>query len=327
MNKRKSLDEKTKRQTSSHTKATSTVHRVSTGTVSNNSGSDRLNLKIDTAFKFIFMQEEFMISFLNSLLELESPIVSLTYNNTEKIPEFSENVKVVFDLECTTSNNEHIVVEMQYSWHEHFMERALYYVSRKISEQLKVPKTDEEKEKMRDKDSRYQLQPVYGIFLMDFHLESERPTLLRDLVLTDQQNGNETYMTHLMHMYFVELPCLTSEDECNTLFKQWIYCIENNERMKENPFLKKNPVFEALEQKAFEHQLSDRERAIYEREKKYYWTALAVMDSKYNLGKKDAEAKAYQEKLESARRFKEMGLSNEQIAHGTGLPISEIENI
>ena len=58
----------------------------------------------DFGFKHIFGTEEnkrFLISFLNDLLELDSPIVDVTYRNLEKFGLNIVDRKAIFNVYCT----------------------------------------------------------------------------------------------------------------------------------------------------------------------------------------------------------------------------------
>ena len=93
----------------------------------------------DWSFKFIFGREEnkdILIEFLNDLLQGERVITDVRYMNNEQIPEQMEMRKVIYDIFCETDTGEHIIVEMQNRWQEHFKDRALFYMSNRLSSRL-----------------------------------------------------------------------------------------------------------------------------------------------------------------------------------------------
>ena len=86
-----------------------------------------VNLKTDWAFKKLMGQEPQMRSFLNSLLSEEyGEIKSLTFENVEVPSDRNGGRGVIFDLLCTTENNDKILVEMQNYSQLFFKTRANY---------------------------------------------------------------------------------------------------------------------------------------------------------------------------------------------------------
>ena len=89
----------------------------------------------------------------------------------------------------------------------------------------------------------------------------------------------------------------------------------------------KKPIFKELENEADYYKMSQPERDQYDYELMNNLIYESTIDYAERRGIAKAEAKAYQEKLESARRFMQMGLTAEQISLGTGLPIEEINKL
>ncbi len=62
----------------------------------------------DFGFKWLFGTEEhkdLLISFLNDLLDIESPIVDVTYKNLEKMGVNIVDRRAIFDIYCTDEND------------------------------------------------------------------------------------------------------------------------------------------------------------------------------------------------------------------------------
>ena len=102
-----------------------------------------------------------MINFLNSLLEGERVITKLEYMNNERVAKQKDERRVIYDLYCKTDTGEHIIVEMQKRSQKHFKDRALYYSACSIVEQGTKG------------DWNYELTPVYGVFFIDFVLDTD----------------------------------------------------------------------------------------------------------------------------------------------------------
>ena len=75
-----------------------------------------INPFTDIGFKRIFGQEfskPLLIDFLNNLLVGERQIVDITFLDKEQPGEFADDRSLIYDIFCRTSDDEHIIVEMQ----------------------------------------------------------------------------------------------------------------------------------------------------------------------------------------------------------------------
>ena len=332
-------------------------HRLSSPMVStalhgddnaHSSDQDRfIDLKNDVAFKHIFGQSVFMIDFLNDLLGRDDKIAAITYNPTQQVPDFKDEKSVIYDLSCTTDAGEEFIIEMQYKPYNNFRNRALYYVSRKIASQLS---DDSQKRKFRSlehgkgreltrserEEHRYDLPPVVGVYLMNFHLENDNPRMVRDVMLTDTLNNNRVF-TDRMRMFFIELPAVpTLAEDCKTGLEYWIYVLRNMENLKKIPFTDEKPLFEQLEEKARFYSLTPEEQELYDAIYDKHWVYDATIryvedEAKRNghaAGRAEGRAEGLAEaKLSVALNLKSMGLPAEQIMQATGLTLEQIENL
>src|SRR5690606_4002422 len=95
---------------------------------------------------------------LNDLFEGQKTITDLIYNKNEHVGDTEELGSVIFDLTCTSSDNEQFIIEVQRNSQINLKSRILYYGSKLITDQA-------------PKGSRrlwnYQLSEVYVIVLMD----------------------------------------------------------------------------------------------------------------------------------------------------------------
>ena len=135
----------------------------------------------DWGFKLIFGQEitkDLLISFLNDLLKGEHTITDITFKDKEQLPEAKNMRGIIYDIYCTTDQGQHIIVEMQNRYQEHFVDRSLYYASRAIVKQGVKGEWD------------YHLAPVYTVCFMNFNIESRSPEKFRtDVCLVDTETG------------------------------------------------------------------------------------------------------------------------------------------
>ncbi len=277
-----------------------------------------------------------MIDFLNSLLQGERVITDIRYMNNEREPEQKEMRKVIYDIYCETDTGEHIIVEMQNRWQEHFRDRALYYLSKSIVQQ---GTTGEKWD--------YNLTAVYGVFFINFLLDKE-PTeyFCKDVALIDKYTGK--VFNNKLRQIYIELPkFVKAEQDCDNFFEYWIFNLVNMNNMEQISFKDKNAIFARLEKIASQANLTKEERAKYEEEWKIYndyFNTIESAEKKVRMEmEKDLElarATAYNEgqekgraegeikaKLETAKNMKAMGLAQETIIQITGLSAEEIEKL
>lgn len=284
-----------------------------------------INPFTDFGFKHIFGREvdkDILIEFLNDLLDGEHTITDLRIMNNERLPETTQGRKVIFDIHAMTDNGERIIIEMQNKEQPHFKDRALYYMSRSVTEQGIQGTWD------------YKLAAVYGVFFLNFTLDeegdSDRPegTFRRDIVLADKDTGR-TFNTKFRQIY-IELPRFDKEEEaCETDFERWIYVLKHMDTLDRMPFKARKAIFERLERIGSMANLTPQQRAQYEEEWKiyndYYNTLDFAVEKGIEKGIEQGTAKGKkEEKCSIALNLKKMGLSMEQIATATGLSREEI---
>lgn len=284
--------------------------------------------RVDWAFKRIFGSEdtkECLITFLNGLFEDELVIKDVTFAKTEKLGLRPDDRGVVFDVYCITNEGKHVIVEMQKKEQEYFADRALYYTARAIVQQGVRGIWD------------YHLAPVYTVCFMDF--VSDSPVLKKfrtDLVLTDLQTRQQ--VSDRMRIVYLQLPLFDkhTEAECMDIFDCWIYIVKNMNMFEQMPFSEKYPVFRKLAEIGDLRKLSREELELYDEDIKNMRDIYATrkFDEKRGMEKGMAKGRAEgraegmaKEKLATARRLLSMGLSDEQVATATELPLEEIQKM
>ena len=116
----------------------------------------------------------------------------------------------------------------------------------------------------------------------------------------------------------VQLPLFDkhTEAECMDIFDCWIYIVKNMNMFEQMPFSEKYPVFRKLAEIGDLRKLSREELELYDED-------IKNMRDIYATRKFDVR----QEKLATARRLLSMGLSEEQVATATELPLEEIQKL
>ena len=317
-----------------------------------------INPFTDFGFKRIFGQEinkDLTIDFLNLLLDGERHITDLTINNPEMQPETEAERLVVFDLYCESDDGTQFIVEMQAARQNFFLDRSLYYQSRAIVAQGE-----------KGKDWCYDLQPVYGIFFMDFTM-SECSGLRTDVALMNM-NTNKVFNPKLRQIY-LEMPRFTKEaNECENDFERWLYLIKNMKMLKRMPFKAQRAVWDKLLEVADVASLNKDEKALYDRALKNYRDYHSIMETAQmdghkagwkegheaglKAGLKEGREEGHKEghkagleeglkqglqegmikgelkkQMEIAQKLKNMGLSISAIQESTGLSKEEIQQL
>lgn len=296
-----------------------------------------INPFTDWGFKRLFGREEskpVMIDLLNSILTDDRKIVDIQYDNKEQTPEGADNRTVIYDIYCTTSDNRHIIVEMQYGKQWYFKERTIFYVTRSIEQGGKTGKWD------------YQFDEVLMIGFMRFEDGNISGKLRTDVMLTDIET-NEVFSNRLRFIY-LQLPLAESmkEADCVTDLDCWIYNLNNMDKLDELAFKDRKPIFNDLEKMAGLRFMTWDENVAYQRALKRMWDYDAVMEGERKYAREQGiqqgmergiqqgmkqgiqqgmEQGVKQEKLLIAANLKKMGLSLENIMLATGLTKEQVE--
>jgi len=284
--------------------------KLSSTVLRGESGSDAADL-----LDFLFgreVEKELLIDFLNDLLVGEHVITDIQFLNSEQQPEVKTERGLIYDIYCVTDTGERIIVEMQNREQPYFKDRALFYLSRAITQQAKRGVWN------------FQLDAVYGVFFMNFVMDKDMPSKIRtDIVLSDRDTGK--LFSNKFRQIFIELPNFNKEeDECENDFERWIYILKHMDTLDRMPFKARKAVFERLEKLASKANMTQEERARYEEEWKVYNDYFNTLDFAEQKGVQKGLQKG---KEETARNLKELGVADDIIIKSTGLSKEEIEKL
>ena len=308
------------------------------------SGGRYINPLTDFGFKRIFGTEtnkDFLIDFLNAVLEIEGGIVDLRYDNPERQGRAKIDRRAIFDLYCITGKGEHIIVEMQNVQQDNFKDRVLYYASFPIQEQGQ-----------RKKDWDFQLTPVYSVNILNFKFSKgpdEEQQYFHYVQLIDKISNCVFYKK--LAFVFIELPNFTKkENELETNIDRWLYLLKYLAEMQDLPDVLHDNMFEKLCQVAEMAKMSRKEIKKYDQSLKQYrdmyLMETALQRKEALLQKKDAEIQVKDaeiqkmntefQKVTLALKTKDetmvhvlfdAGVSVEKISSSTGLNMEEINRI
>ena len=210
----------------------------------------------DFGFKRLFGDKELMMNFLNAVLDIKDSIIDLHYGNTVKTGLSKDDRTTIFDLYCTTSKDEHIIVEMQTIRHDYYRDRALYYASRLIQEQAK-----------RGKEWDFKLFPVYSVNILNFRLDKKIKTKhYASYIQLIDKDTHQLFYDKLTFVY-LELPRFrftkTKEDDVMNDAEQWMYALKYLSRLDKLPARLQNEVFGKLFELAQIAKMSRKEQNAY----------------------------------------------------------------
>ena len=315
-----------------------------------------INFYTDFAFKKFFGTEankEFLISFLNALLELngEKEIADLTYLNTEQLGFSNNERRAVYDVYCTTKEGERFIVEMQKAKQENFRDRALYYSSFAIQDQ------GQKGTKNNTVYWDYKLSPVYVVGILDFVMD-DSPEKVNHLITKVQLKDdlNEVFNKNL-NFIFIEMPKFRKEEgELETFMDKWLYAIKNLGKLDDKPTALTEAIFKRFFEVAEIAAFSKTERYDYEENLKNCNDWFSVMNTAKKDGLEEGEAIGIEKGraegraegeaiglqkgeaiglqkgetigiLKTAKKMKEEGLDVNVISRLTNLSVDKIEKL
>ncbi|MBO6238731.1 MAG: Rpn family recombination-promoting nuclease/putative transposase, partial [Bacteroidales bacterium] len=153
------------------------------------------NILLDYWFKRTFAElpfsERLLILLLQELIP-ERKIAALSYVHQEHTNPYPDARGVRVDVEVTDENGSRFLVEMQREPQDWFYERAIYYASHCILQQMPQGQDD------------FSFPPVYFIGIMDFALHNDPQRVMYRYAL--REDNNQELMTDSLHFIFLELP-------------------------------------------------------------------------------------------------------------------------
>ena len=311
--------------------------------------------KADLTFKKIFGEHsDLLASLLNALLPLpeDGKIASIEYLTPELVPDDPLHKDTIVDVRCKDQNGRQFIVEMQMIWSPDYNQRVLYNAAKAYSREL-PPGGDYNS-----------LKTVYSLNLLNENLDLDVPQWYHHYQMEHREVKGETIDG--IQLVFVELkkfkPQSWPERKMAVLWLRFLTEIDGK-TPKAPPELEENPeVRKALEMVEVSA-LTPEERARYDgfqdwlcrerRRARAEREAEKIPDLKAQLNAANARAdaanaradaanaradaanaradaaveKLRQDKLETARNLKTMGLSVEQIVKATGLSADEIKKL
>ena len=242
-----------------------------------------INPLTDFGFKRIFGNSLILKDFLNNVLELDDKIVRLRYQNVEQKGRTKNDRSSVFDLQCTTSKGEYIIIEMQNLPQLFFFDRAVYYMAIPIQKQAKKGKWD------------FKLKPVYMVCLLNHKIgDDEEDSAENDKVTENAEVKPKQYHSKIqlvnvntnrvaykkLALFFIELSEFDkTEEQLETDYDWWLYILKNITDLQKMPDkVKRNRVFKALFEEAHIANMTPEELDQYDISLKKYLNNMTATD-------------------------------------------------
>lgn len=271
---------------------------------------------VDFGFKRIFKdsgKKQLIIRPLNAIFGLD--ITDIDIRESEHLGLTEQQRKVTFDLHCDTRDGQSFIIEVQLADQPYFMERAIFYSARTISE------------KGHRGDWNYDLQPVFFLGLLNFdirHLEPEkadRAQFIHKFSLREDQTHEQ--MSLALRFAFLEVARFDKPREaCVSFEDRFLFLMKNLPTFAEVPELWDDPYFNEFMEQATFASMSWEEQEAYIASMKQKWdydNSIAFAEQK---GRE--EGREEQNKL-TAHNLKKLGVSVATIAEATGLTKEQIK--
>ncbi len=180
--------------------------------------------KNDLAFKKIFGDNkkiQILISFLNSVLELPSPIKSLKIASPYQVPKIKDLKNTSLDVKAVDKNGREFIVEMQVEGNDNFGKRATYYLAKSYAEQIKKA------------EDYIKLKPAYFVGILDFNLFEGEKYLTRHIIINQETQRQDLKD---FEFNFIELKKFKkNKKELVDVIDKWIFFIKNAENIEVIP--------------------------------------------------------------------------------------------
>ena len=277
-----------------------------------------ISLLTDFGFKRIFgtaPNKELLIDFLNSMFDGEQVVKDVTYLNSEHVGDVHSDRKAIFDVYCENEKGEKFIVEMQNASQQYFKDRSLYYATFPIREQAQ-----------KGAEWNYELKHVYVVALLNYNMSEPafaKDTINHDVGLLDKQT-HRVFNDKLTFKYVEIYKFDKRIEELKTNYDKWLFVLQNLSRLNSQPKYLQTAVFTRLFKQAEIAGFTRTELREYEDSLKAFRDLRNTLDNAKQEGRAEGRA---EERKETAKRLLAMGLSPQQVADGTMLPLEEVEKL
>ncbi|HAT4365495.1 TPA: Rpn family recombination-promoting nuclease/putative transposase [Clostridium perfringens] len=279
-----------------------------------------LNPQIDFVFKKIFGTEKnkpILINFLNAVIKPTTPIKDVEIKNNDIDKDFIEDKFSRLDVKATTSNKEHINIEIQVKNEYNMIQRTLYYWSKMYSEQI------------QNRDNYSKLERTVCINILNFkYLKNDK---YHNAYRLKEITSNEE-LTDLQEIHFIELPKFNEignkeyveNVEKMDALEKWLEFLVEPESNTVRQLELSNEEIKLAKSELYRLSMDSKEREQYNMREKAIFDRISALENAEAKGKREGKLES---KLEIVRESLSQGLEISLISKITGLSEEEILKI
>ncbi|WP_283723996.1 Rpn family recombination-promoting nuclease/putative transposase [Clostridium perfringens] len=272
-----------------------------------------LNPQIDFVFKKIFGTEKnkpILINFLNAVIKPTTPIKDVEIKNNDIDKDFIEDKFSRLDVKATTSNKEHINIEIQVKNEYNMIQRTLYYWSKMYSEQI------------QNRDNYSKLERTVCINILNFkYLKNDK---YHNAYRLKEITSNEE-LTDLQEIHFIELPKFNEignkeyveNVEKMDALEKWLEFLVEPESNTVRQLELSNEEIKLAKSELYRLSMDSKEREQYNMREKAIHDRIYALENSRENGIKEGIEKVVKESLSQGLEIslisKITGLSEEEI--------------
>lgn len=278
-----------------------------------------MSVKLDWTFKELMMKEEIRNSFISAVLEKR--IKWSRVLNTFLSRDFFDDKLGILDVRIELEDKTQIDIEIQVIPFKEWAERTLFYTSKMYVEQIKS-------------GEQYNvLNRCINISVLDFSYLQEKEFFNTYHIRNDRTNS---LYTDKIGFYIIELPKIPDKIETMNDLQIWVKFINSNSEEEMKMLASKSQDISVAYDELKRLSNDDDKRAEYEARQKairdynsliYQYKQEGLKEGIEKGFEKGIEKGKMEEKITSAKKFLEMGLTVEQVSKGTGLTIEQIKGL
>ena len=279
-----------------------------------------LNPQIDFVFKKIFGTEKnkpILINFLNAVIKPTTPIKDVEIKNNDIDKDFIEDKFSRLDVKATTSNKEHINIEIQVKNEYNMIQRTLYYWRKMYSEQI------------QNRDNYSKLERTVCINILNFkYLNNDK---YHNAYRLKEITSNEE-LTDLQEIHFIELPKFNEignkeyveNVEKMDALEKWLEFLVEPESNTVRQLELSNEEIKLAKSELYRLSMDSKEREQYNMREKAIYDRISALENAEAKGKLEGKLES---KLEVVKESLSQGLKISLISKITGLSEEEILKI
>ena len=266
---------------------------------------------VDFCFKELMNNEKVRRGFIAALLRKDpEKIRRTTLLPTELRREYADDKLGILDVRVLLENGAQIDMEMQVAYFENWDARAVFYLSKIFSDQLKKGEPYES------------LQQCIHVSILNFIHFKDDDRCCRRISFCDEETGKK--YTDLMQIQILELKKLTAKAEHEETIISWMRFLSGKSREEFEAMARSDEYMEEAYDALKKLSADDRAKLEYEAREKAIRDYNSQMSSALRRGRKQGQLLS---QIELIQKKCQKGKTLEQIADEMEEEASEIEKL